>query len=386
MKAIKVILNFSRSTGAVGDFKRLFLIQKVTKKFFQSNKEKIANLRISKSLYNLNFQGFSQVDTTNNIEKSDSKNTAKTIDVSIDSRNTRDDSDKSEGEMSSTLNNKFSVSLKYKFNLGVVKLPQFMKRKKGGEDAVQVHEGMICIADGVGGWNEMGIDPSLYSNELCENVKKEYLTNGHKHNYNPKSIFCSAAKRVMAKGSSTFCMCTLDFDKKYLHTVNLGDSGYMIIRDIAPKSRPELSFEKTAKENGEEELVELKTIFKSDEQQHQFNFPYQCGTNGDPPEECQTMVHEFRENDIIILGTDGLWDNVYEDQIIKVLQPFYETSYKIKDLNLVANLLAELTEKLSLSPKYKSPFSVKSRGLYLGGKTDDITIVIAQIVPNKHDI
>jgi len=94
-------------------------------------------------------------------------------------------------------------------------------------------------------------------------------------------------------------------------------------------------------------------------------------------------VHEFRENDIIVLGTDGLWDNLFEDQILAVIRPFYEATYKIKDLNMVANLIAELAEKLSFSPKYKSPFSIKSRGLYLGGKTDDITIVIAQIVPNK---
>lgn len=279
--------------------------------------------------------------------------------------------------------NKFQTSLKYKFKIGQVKLPHYTKRKTGGEDALAFHDGMVCVADGVGGWNEIGVDPSKYSNELCENVKREYLLFGHKYNYNPKTIFVEAAKKTESQGSSTFCMCALDFEKNYLHTVNMGDSGYMVVRDIAPKSLPESVYEKILKENGEEEPVELKVLFKSEEQQHQFNFPYQVGTHGDPPEDCDTRVHEFRENDIIVMGTDGLWDNLFEDQILAVIKPFYEATYKIKDLNLVANLIAELAEKLSLSPKYKSPFSIKSRGLYLGGKTDDITIIVAQIVPNK---
>ncbi len=278
---------------------------------------------------------------------------------------------------------KFQTSLKYKFNIGLVKLPHQSKRKTGGEDALSYHDGMICVADGVGGWNEMGIDPSKYSNELCENVKREYLLFGHKYDYNPKTIFVEAAKKTQSQGSSTFCMCSLDFEKNYLHTINMGDSGYMVIRDVAIKSRPQSTYEKALTEKGEEEPVDLKILYKSEEQQHQFNFPYQVGTHGDPPEECEVKVHEFKENDIIVLGTDGLWDNIFEDQILSVIKPFYQADYKIKDLNIVANLLAELTEKLSLSPKYKSPFSVKSRGLYLGGKSDDITIIIAQIVPNK---
>jgi len=277
---------------------------------------------------------------------------------------------------------KFQTSLKYKFHIGSVKIPHFAKRKTGGEDALSYHDGMICVADGVGGWNEIGVDPSKYSNELCNNIKREYLTYGHKYNYNPKSIFIEAAKKTISQGSSTFCMCTLDFEKNYLHTVNMGDSGYMIIRDFATNSKFEGNLENIIKKNEDEKIIDLKILFKSAEQQHQFNFPYQVGSHGDPPEDSEINVHEIRENDIIVLGTDGLWDNLFEEQILAIIKPFYETTQKIKDLDLLANLIAELAEKLSLSPKYKSPFSVKSKGLYLGGKSDDITIIVAQIVPN----
>ena len=278
---------------------------------------------------------------------------------------------------------KFNTSIKFKFNIGFSKLPHFAKRSKGGEDALAVHDGMICVADGVGGWNELGVDPSLYANELCENVKKEYLNNAHKYFNNPKNIFIDAAKKTLSEGSSTFCMCVLDFEKNYLHTVNLGDSGYMILRETGKQTSNNASLNKILQKENSDENVNLKVFFKSEEQQHQFNFPYQVGTHGDSPEKSICKVHQFEENDIVVLGTDGLWDNLFDDQILSVIKPFFETNKKIKELDLIASLISELCEKYSLSPKYKSPFSIKSEGLYLGGKTDDITIVLAQIVPNK---
>jgi len=43
-------------------------------------------------------------------------------------------------------------------------------------------------------------------------------------------------------------------------------------------------------------------------------------------------------------------------------------------------------EKHSHNQNYKSPFSVKSKGLYLGGKADDITIIVSQIIKNENKI
>jgi protein phosphatase PTC7 len=46
-------------------------------------------------------------------------------------------------------------------------IPHPKKVAKGGEDAYFVSNGLLAIADGVGGWGEMGIDPGLFSKELC---------------------------------------------------------------------------------------------------------------------------------------------------------------------------------------------------------------------------
>ena len=194
-------------------------------------------------------------------------------------------------------NNNKQFSESYKFNVGVVKIPHYSKKDKGGEDAFAVTDQLICVADGVGGWNEQGVDPAKYSKELTENIVIEYNKNFNKFFSSPKKIFIDAARKTTSIGSSTFCMCSIDKEKRYLHTVNLGDSGYMILRE---------------KENDGalNNLSSLELLYKSEEQTHQFNFPFQCGTYGDDPETSVTNVHEFMENDIIVLATDGLWRNM----------------------------------------------------------------------------
>ena len=42
-------------------------------------------------------------------------------------------------------------------------IPHDDKVYKGGEDALTCCPTMICMADGVGGWANRGVDPGLFS-------------------------------------------------------------------------------------------------------------------------------------------------------------------------------------------------------------------------------
>ena len=53
-----------------------------------------------------------------------------------------------------------------------------------------------------------------------------------------------------------------------------------------------------------------------------FNFPYQLGTSGDDPMSANQETHPVEDNDIFILGTDGLWDNLFAIQLIGLIRPF----------------------------------------------------------------
>jgi len=273
-----------------------------------------------------------------------------------------------------------SFSIKNKFNSGFVKYPHYSKIDKGGEDALVTHEGIICVADGVGGWAEVGVDPAKYSKELCDNIKRTFFEKGHVLFHQPKQLFIEAAGKTLSQGSATCCLCILDLEKDFLHTLNLGDSGYMILRNKKLKSPQNDALNKILKD---EKDNSIEIVFRSEEQTHSFNFPFQVGTNGDDPSSADVKIHPIEENDVIILGTDGLWDNLFDEQIIKIVKPFFDVSPVLQDISLVAEMIGTTAEKYSMNQSYKSPFCVRSKGLYLGGKPDDITIIVSQVIKNN---
>ena len=44
---------------------------------------------------------------------------------------------------------------------------------------------------------------------------------------------------------------------------------------------------------------------------HGFNYPMRVGSEGDNPIEAKMHEHHIKENDLFIIASDGLWDNVY---------------------------------------------------------------------------
>ncbi|GMP58757.1 hypothetical protein CsSME_00022318 [Camellia sinensis var. sinensis] len=77
---------------------------------------------------------------------------------------------------------------------------------------------------------------------------------------------------------------------KGLHAINLGDSGLIVVRDGC-------------------------TIFRSPVQQHDFNFTYQLesGNGGDLPSSGQVFTIPVAPGEVVIAGTDGLFDNLYNE-------------------------------------------------------------------------
>lgn len=57
--------------------------------------------------------------------------------------------------------------------------------------------------------------------------------------------------------------------------------------------------------------------------QKEFNHPYQIGyrRNGDDPSLSEVNKHEIKSGDLIILGTDGCFDNLFEEDILSIVEP-----------------------------------------------------------------
>ena len=125
---------------------------------------------------------------------------------------------------------------------------------------------------------------------------------------------------------------------------------------------------------------DLSIEYESKEQQHSFNFQFQVGTNGDDPSKGETNAHNVKDGDILVVGSDGLWDNMHRHKIVALIQHFTREEQTIKDMGLVAEMIAKEAEKLSYLQNYLSPFAESARAFnyeYIGGKPDDITVIVA---------
>ena len=243
------------------------------------------------------------------------------------------------------------------FQYAFKNIPSPEKKDKGGEDAWYVHDYLLSVADGVGGWNLQGVDPAKYSRKLEANVRQFFSRNENLYRENPKNLMQIAADNNKETGSSTFVIVTIDPKKALLRTSLLGDSSYMILRI------------------GENDNYE--SVFRSEEQQHSFNFPFQCGTNGDPISSAVENSHSIQVNDLVIVGTDGVFDNLFDSDIIQVVNRLANSS-----LEVISEAIGDLAYEKSLDKSWLSPFAVGARkGGYefVGGKSDDITLVVGMV-------
>lgn len=85
------------------------------------------------------------------------------------------------------------------------------------------------VFDGVGGWADHGVDPSVFSAGLAKHCHDaatkdasalQVLTEGYEGVQKDVSI---------TLGSSTACVASLDLDTGKVEIANLGDSGYLLV-------------------------------------------------------------------------------------------------------------------------------------------------------------
>jgi len=261
---------------------------------------------------------------------------------------------------SSTPLTEFASSPPLQLVCGTHMVPHPEKAYRGGEDALFVSTDFNStgVADGVGGWSNQGIDPGLFSRQLMFGAKEAVEDKGAK---DPVRILSLAYKQVRVPGSSTACIIVLDGDERMLRGANLGDSGILVLRGT-------------------------EILYRTAEQQHYFNCPFQLGTEStDTPESAIRIAVSVQEGDLVIMGTDGLWDNMYDQEVIEICakEASRDDNSEMPFTQGLAERLAQRAHHLAKSAVRQSPFSVKARQSgyrFLGGKMDDVTVVVCSIV------
>ncbi|MEW5296955.1 MAG: hypothetical protein WDW36_000198 [Sanguina aurantia] len=274
-------------------------------------------------------------------------------------------------------------------------LPHPDKVHYGGEDAHFVSDyggGAMGVADGVGGWQESGVNPAEYSRSLMR-IAQTYLESSKAATtpdapaptgirVNPRGALEAAHSQTKVPGSATACVMQLDQVSSSLVAANLGDSGFAVYRQrsLLVKSRP---------------------------LQHYFDCPLQFGAfpeyveATDTAEMADLYSIALQPGDVIVSGTDGLWDNVYESEILQLLPSTPEAVPK------AAESIASLARRHACDDEFPSPYTKEalSQGLDLpwyeklmgatfkngrvafkqltGGKQDDITVIVSLVEIQK---
>lgn len=269
-------------------------------------------------------------------------------------------------------------------------MPHPDKVSTGGEDAFMVvideAGGAAAVADGVTGWNEKGVDPGAYSRALVSAARTCLLES--ENAMDVKTLVGAAQESAKVPGSATFVVATLDGLQSRLDVANVGDTGVRVIR------------------NGE-------VILETPQQQHQFDMPFQLACEAfttvkyDSAEDAQLFSTQVQAGDWMILGSDGLYDNLFLEQIVSIQARVAKESGTTTDCFCTAQAVArELVERAaehSKDPRREVPYAAAKaeeeaskpgafkmpgfmKGKAVGGKLDDITAVAALVVDSAMGI
>ena len=226
------------------------------------------------------------------------------------------------------------------------------------------------VFDGVGSWADHNINPIYWSMALadgCSNAIMDGQTG-------PISILTAGYKNALNSGHDGSCTACLAIKTttNSIAVANLGDSGIALYRGD-------------------------NLQWQSKEQEYLFNYPYQLSSDKDatPADADRHLLKNLKSGDIIILATDGLWDNLYHKEIMKYL----DDDLDVED---IATNLAVSAYHASNDEKRWGPFSQASvENLYssspyakeedftpppaplveyMGGKPDDITVIVGRLV------
>ncbi|KER25736.1 hypothetical protein T265_06839 [Opisthorchis viverrini] len=231
---------------------------------------------------------------------------------------------------------------------------------------------VLGVADGVGGWRAYGVDPGRFSRAVMKNCER-LVSSGRFRPNQPGLLIAQSYEDVLTSkepilGSATLCVISLQRNEHRIYTATLGDSGYLVVR-------------------------RGRIVERSVHQKHTFNTPFQLACP--PPVQSRNFYQDrptqavqtsmlVEPGDVLVVGTDGLFDNLTETVILQEVG-----TVKLLDMNALESLhqcarrLVERARQAAFVPDSSSPFANEARryGINVaGGISGDITVILGLVV------
>lgn len=190
----------------------------------------------------------------------------------------------------------------------------------------------------------------------------------------PREVIRYAHNATVMPGSSTVSLAVLKPEGR-LEVANLGDSGVRVVR------------------NGQ-------IVFASTAQQHMFNMPFQLShpsiiESPDDADSADVTTLQVQPGDIIVLATDGLYDNMFDDELASICSEAQARQYRSfasasgdappspksvakaaqvahrvfteRDASALAHRIARTAHQYAQNPYQRTPWSVSSCEQVRGG-------------------
>lgn len=264
-------------------------------------------------------------------------------------------------------------------------------------DATLTSPMILGICDGVSQLEEFGMDPSLLPNELlqvCEEIAMlqlmpDDINRSMKDSYKgPISLLKEAYEETSSMGSTTVLLAALDNSTRIhgkLHpmiaVLSIGDCELLMLR----------------RTNGRQ--AELEAVFHTEMQRIDSNVqtPLQLARvderiDADFDESIALEVIEkgsavhcvsAYEGDILIMGSDGVFDNLFLDELVEICNAIIKPSRTKEFAPIAPSVLSQVAQRIVADSHAKSD---AKGGQFLdtpigkGGKVDDTSVVVSEIV------
>lgn len=125
------------------------------------------------------------------------------------------------------------------------------------------------------------------------------------------------------------------------------------------------------------------------------NYPNRANYVTDLPKDGDRKSFFLHNGDLIVLATDGYFDNVYSHETLQIVNAHMSqlpdtcnNEDAMTHIRTLAKLLTDAARRLSLDPKRLSPWAKGARahgGHYRGGKVDDITCIVTMVQQTQNN-